>query len=144
MNAHDAVVSAVLTALRQDPAVTAGLIEEDADLELLPEGLSEAVLVSLEDSDPRDQFTSQVHWLSRVAISCRARVNNIGSTGRASRDLHARVYARLMQDRRLGGAVVDVGEPRIRHDSAQADTRVGNCTGIYPVLHITSSGSLQA
>jgi hypothetical protein len=33
---------------------------------------------------------------------------------------------------------------RIRHDSAQADTRVGTCTGIYPVLHITSSGSLQA
>lgn len=144
MNAHDKVVDAVLAALRRSPAITTGPIQEDTDQDLLPEETREAVIVSLVDSDPLDQYTNRVTWRSRVAITCHARVDGRTSAGRASREMHARVYARLMEDRTLGGQVVDVAEPRIRQDSAQADTRVGACTGTYPVQHHTSAGSLQA
>lgn len=144
MNTHDAVVDAVLAALRRSPAITSGPIEEDTDADLLPEGTREAVIVSLVDSDPLEQYTNRVTWRSRVAINCHVQKDGRTNAGRASRELHARVYARLMEDRTLGGAVVDVAEPRIRQDSAQADTRMGACTGTYPVQHNTSAGSLQA
>lgn len=146
MNAHDAIVDAVLLALRTSPAVTAGPIDEELDPEAVAEGGTEAVSVALTDSDPVDAQMNgaPVDWRSTVTIECYAvRDKRRMALGRASRALHARVYARLMQDPSLGGAAMYLGPPRLTVDTDQADTRVGCCIATYAVLHRTGPNTLQ-
>lgn len=149
MNAHDAVIDAFLDTLRRSPAVCA-IVDEEIDLDRLSEETMEAVGVRLEASEP-DRLVgrgSPITWRSLVVIDCYARADGRSdsarpSQGRASRALHARVYARLMADQTLAGALIDLGQPSLRSDQDQADTRLGCCIATYPVLHRTAPGSLE-
>ena len=149
MNAHDAIIDAVLTLLRQSPAVTSGLIGEEVDLASLPEGTQEAVSVSLAGSDPQQPaplLGAPVDWISTVQIECYARRDERTASGRASRELHARVYARLMSGTVLATAVpgADLRQPTIRSDDQPMGTRTGITVGLYPVLHRTVGGALNS
>jgi hypothetical protein len=147
MNAHDAIVDAILARLALAPAVTVGRIEEDIDTEALAETDDEAVSVSLVTSDPQagEIYGHPVDWVSTVVIECYARRDSRGlSAGRASRALHAAVYARLMADPSLAGTASDVREPQISIEAAQRGTRLGCCTGTYPVWHRTAARTLEA
>lgn len=145
MNAHDAVVDAILTALRAAPAVTAGPIDEEIDAESVAEQHAEAVSVALASSAPSSETVNghPVTWRSEVSIECYARRDGRTVTGRASRALHARVYARLLVDPSLGGIALGLDTPRIDIVSEVADTRLGCCIGTYGVLHRTPAGSLS-
>lgn len=148
MNAHDAIVQAVLAALRAAPAVTTGPIEEDLDAQAIPDDAGEAVSVTLVGSEPQNPaaiYGHPVDWLSTVAVECYARRDTaVALAGRKSRQLHAAVYARLMGDHTLAGTADDVREPTLAIDNAVLDTRMGCCTGTYPVLHRTAARTLLA
>lgn len=146
MNAMDAIVDRVLDALRADPPVTTGPIDEDVDTEQLAESVNEAVSVSLVNSDP--QATAQilghpVDWVSTVVVETFARRDERTSGGRASRALQALVYARLMADPRLGGVVDDIRDPTITTENDWRSTRMGRCVASYPMPHRTAARTLD-
>lgn len=145
MNAHDHIVDAILAALRQSPAVTTGLIDEDIDIAAIPEGCDEAVSVSLTASDPGRSVLRDhpVQWTSTVLLECFARKDGRTLAGRASRALHQRAYERLMQDPSLGGVLIDLLEPGLVTDPEQADTRLGVTTATYTAVHRTAARSLE-
>jgi|CXWL01.1.fsa_nt_gi hypothetical protein len=146
MNAHDAILSAVLTALRLPTPVTTGSIEEEIDAADMPEGQTEAISVALVVSVPRAVAINgaPVDWVTDLAIDCAARTDGRTAAGRASRALHAAVYARLMADTTLGGAASYIGEPQISQDQALLGTRIGRTSGLYTVHHRTAAGTLEA
>lgn len=148
MNAGDAIVDAVLALLKQAPAVTAGPIGEDVDLATVGETVTEAVSVSLVASDPMSPTVlmgAPVDWITSVQIECYARRDARGAAGRASRALHAKVYARLMAPPQLSAqlAGADVRQPSIRSDQQPLDTRTGTTVGVYPVMHRTQAYTLD-
>ena len=145
MNAHDAVIDAVLKALRLGPAVTNGLIDEDIDADEVPEEAQEVVSVAMAASTPaRGAILGHpIDWRTEVAVTCFARSDGRTPAGRASRALHAKVFARLTQDPTLGGVAFYVEEPDITAERDPKDTRLGSCTGIYPVSHRTAARTLE-
>lgn len=149
MNAHDAIVDAVLAALRQQPPVTTGLIEEDLDANELGEEVRECISVSLDASNPNRTALRghPVQWDTDVMLECYARVDGrddgAPAGGRASRALHLRAYARLMADPSLGGVAIDLQEPQLRFDRDLLDTRLGCCVATYRVVHRTAAGSME-
>jgi len=149
VNAHDAIVDAVLALLAQAPAVTAGPIGEDVDIGSLPETTDEAVCISIVGSDPESPTVlmgAPVDWTTTVQIECYARADARSAAGRASRALHARVYQRLMAGNPLGAAIVgaDLRQPTIRSDMQVLDTRTGITVGLYPVSHRTVGNTLNS
>lgn len=148
MNAHDAIIDAVLDLLQQAPAVTTGTIGEDVEVETLPESTIEAVCVSIVGSDPEAPaplLGAPVDWTTTVQIECYARRDGRGTAGRASRALHARVYQRLMAGNPLGQVIpgADLRQPSIRTDQQVLETRTGVTVGLYPVSHRTGNNTLD-
>jgi hypothetical protein len=146
VNAHDAVIDAVLTTLRLPTPVAAGGVEEDIDVCAMPAEHSESVSVALVGSMPTVVAIqgAPVDWVTTLSIECAARADGRGAAGRASRMLHAAVYARLMAAPTLGGVVNHIGEPQITQDRAQLATRIGLTVGLYTVHHRTAAGTLEA
>lgn len=148
MNALDAIIAAAIAALRLAPAVTAGPIGEDIDVGRLGEDVDEAVSISLASSEPQNPTAILGHpvdWISTLQIEAYARRDAATPlSGRASRALQARIYARLMANPTLGGTADDVRAPTLTTDGAVMDTRMGCCIGSYPVLHRTQARSLDA
>ena len=146
MNAHDAIVQAVLNLLRAAPALADGQIFEE-ELRALPETALEAIVVDLGPSTPLQEATTcgPTDWMTTVAVECYSRRDRRDPlVGRASRRLHGQVYARLMADRTLGGTVFQVMKPEIDPKQAQLNTDMGCCVGLYRVSHRTAEGSLDA
>ena len=148
MTAFDVILEAVIAALERQPRITAEILDEDIDVAAMAEVVTECITVQLGDSDPDRAgiLGAPIDWTSQLVVSCYARVDSRGARGpgRASRQLQARVYRRLMEDITLGGLVHDVLPPALSHNSDQLDTRVGSCVAIYPIRHRTSAGSLEA
>lgn len=148
MNAFDAIVAAALAALRLDPPITAGPIDEDIDVGALDETVTEAVSITLASSDPQNPAVILGHpvdWISQLQVEAYARSDSPSSiTGRASRALQARVYARLMAYPTLGGVADDVRAPTFTTEHRVLNTRMGCITGSYPVWHRTQGNSLDA
>lgn len=145
MTAHDGIVDAVLALLRQAPPVTADVIEEDIDGENVPEDAQEAVSVRMASSTPQraEIFGAPIDWTTEVAITCFARADESIAQSRASRALHAKVYARLMADPTLGGLAFDLFEPQLTADRDVVDTRLGSLTATYTVQHRTAARTLE-
>lgn len=145
MNAHDAVIDAVLAALRRQPAVTTGPIDEDVDRTMLPEGVAESIGVRMGRSRPTRQalLGQPVQWRTDIIIDCVARRDERTPAGRASRRLHQRAYQRLLTDPRLRGVIFDLQEPDLSPDLEQHETRIACLSAVYPVLHETAAGTLE-
>jgi hypothetical protein len=142
VNAFDALIDAVLALLQQAPAITAGPIGEDVDLDTLGETVTEAISVSLVGSDPQQPTVllgAPVDWTTTVQVECYARRDGRGPAGRASRALSAAVYQRLMAGNPIGQVIVgaDVQAPSLRTERQLLDTRTGITTALYPVSHRT-------
>lgn len=143
MNAQDAVVQAVLTRLRQAPAI-AGAILEDAEVDPLPETVDEAVVVSFLGSTPSAPLLgSPVDWSTRLRIECYVRADSRTPAGRASRELHRRVYVRLQVDPSLGGLASDMSEPTIASDTDRSSTELGCVVAEYEITHRTAARTLE-
>lgn len=145
MNAHDAVVDAVLGLLRQAPAVTAGPIDEEQDLAAVGEQHAEAISVRVERSTPARQTLAgqRVRWTSDLVLECFARSDGRTPAGRASRLLHARAYERLIAAPTLGGVAFDVQPPSITIDADPAVRRHATLSAVYRVLHDTQAATLE-
>ena len=147
MNAFDAIIAGALAVLQQAPAITSGPIGEAIDVQTLEEGVTEAVSVNLASSEPQNTAAILGHpidWVSILQVEAYARRDSAaGGNGRASRVLQAKVYARLMASPQLGGVADDTRAPTITTEGAVLDTRMGCCTGYYPVLHRTAALSLE-
>lgn len=146
MNAHDLIIDRILSALRQAPALAGGHINEEHS-RMQGEDVDQYIVVRWSGSDPATSTikAAPIDWTTGVTIECAVRRDDRdASTGRASRALHAQVYARLMADPSLGGAAFDVLDPRLTSDPAELDTNYGCVIAQYQVLHRTSSRTLEA
>ena len=147
MNVHDAIVGAIVAALLASPALAAGRVSEEADFDQLPEGVDQAVSVAMLGSDPATALlgaTAPIDWRTTVRVLCFARADTAGAGGRASRALHAAVYARLMADQTLGGLAMWVEPPTLSTDTALIGTRMGVLSADYVIRHRSSNTSLEA
>lgn len=145
MNAHDAIVAAVTARLRQAPAIAADILEE-AEVDPVPESMDAAVVVAFVGSSPLRVVMrgNPVDWSTRVRIECYARADGRSlAAGRASRALHAQVYARLMADHTLGGAAIDISEPTLQADPDRSSTEVGCLVAEYDITHRTAARTLD-
>jgi hypothetical protein len=145
VNAHDKVMAAILAALRRAPAVTSGVIDEDVDAGDIAEEVNQCVSVSFSAADPQRPAIrgNPVYWQSTYVFECFARADGNTPRGRASRELHRAVYARLMSDPSLGGVTLDILEPNLRNERDQQDNRLGCVIASYALVHRTSGGTLE-
>lgn len=149
MNSHDAVVDAMLRALREPLAVADGPIDEDIDSGALPEDVQECINLFIEGSDPGRVVMRghPVEWTTTVVVEHYARADGRGqhgaSAGRRSRALFARAYARLMADPSLGGLCTDLLPPEVRSDKDLQDTRLGCLIATYRVQHRTQARTME-
>ena len=147
MNAVDAITAAALVALRAGPALC-GAIDEDVDTEAVPEGTTELINVRHETSTPVNRAAirgNPVEWQTDIVVEAYARGDSPQpGTGRASRALQARVYARLLAEPSLGGVAIDLLPGPIGTDSDRVDRRLGCCAATYTVIHRTGAATLDA
>ncbi len=146
MNAHDAIVAAIVAALLAGPALAGGRVSEEADFDQLPQGVDQAVSVAMLNSEPRAILlgaSAPIDWRTTVRVLCFARVDTAGAAGRASRALHAAVYARLMADQSLGGLVSQIEPPTLASNTELIGTRMGVLSADYVIHHRSSSTSLE-
>lgn len=137
-SAQDAIVDAVLRRLRE-PTPVAAVIAEEAEFDPLPESVQSAVSVSFVGSTPSRSVLGSVDWTTRVRVECYARADHRAfAHGRASRDLHSRVYLRLMADPPLHDTVSDIGEPVLQSDQDRAVTEAGCLIAEYDIQHRTA------
>lgn len=145
MNAHDAIVQAVMARLRESPAIPA-LIVEEAEADPLPEHIEAAVVVEFAGSNPQRVVMrgNPVDWTTRVRLACYARADGrtLGA-GRASRNLHALCYARLMSDHTLAGAAWDISEPSLQSETDRSSNEVGVLVAEYEISHRTAARTLE-
>lgn len=146
MNAHDAILSAIVTALKATPALASGHVAEEASFDAQPETVTEAISVAMLGSRPQRMVLSgaPLDWATTVRVSCFARNDVAGAGGRASRALHAQVYQRLMSSPSLGGLARDIEPPALDTDTELLGTRMGVLHADYLVLHSSTSLSLDA
>ncbi len=142
--AHDALVDAMLAALRATPVIVDGQVVEEADLDAMPEGTAADISLELIGSQPGAVQYGQVAWDTTIRVSCRARRNATSAAGRAARAVHAAAYARLMADRTLGGLAETLRPPRLTTETATLATRVGVVHADYLIAHKTPLGSLAS
>ncbi|MBA4341152.1 MAG: hypothetical protein C0423_03245 [Methylibium sp.] len=145
MNAHDAVIDAILAAIKQSPALAGGNVAEEVDFDLLPQDTSAGISVELVRSLPSEVVLSGavVDWATQVRISCAARSDGRTAAGRASRALHAQVYQRLMADPSLGGVVDNIGQPRLTSEAALIGSRLGVLHADYTFQHRSDGATLE-
>lgn len=145
MNAQDAVMAAIIARLRQAPAISANILEE-AEVDPVPEEMDDAVIVSFLGSAP-DRVVMRgnpVDWTTRFRLECYARRDGrVTTAGRASRQLHARCYARLMADDTLSGQVIEIGEPTLQADADRSSDEVGCLVAEYDIKHRTAARTLD-
>lgn len=141
--AFDAIVDAFAAKLRAATAVSNFIYVDEYD-EPLPAGQSEALVVSLGDSDPQPLGLlagNPIDWVTQVNVKCLASANATSPRPAVS-TLAAAVYARLATDPSLGIDGVFIGEPLLHRETEQAATRLATCTLTYSVHHRTTGLTL--
>ena len=145
INAHDAIVDAVLAALRASPALADGQISDAVDFTALPEDVPKAIVVAMLASDPArgDIAGAPTDWRTTVRLDCYARSDKAVNGSRASRVLHSQAYSRLQADPSLGGVAFDIDEPALTADAELFGSRLGCLLATYTVSHRTKARSLE-
>lgn len=147
---HDAIVDHALQLLRLPAPVCDGPIEEELDLDDLGESIADAVSIDLPASEADDSRFAQgsvMDWTSNLTIQCAARDDsrNAGaSAGRASRNLHALVHARLMADPSFGDRLEYFAIRSLRTEGRDLNHRLGRCTAVYELKHRSAQTTLEA
>lgn len=136
-------LDAVLAALAQSPAV-APAVERRSRARALPEALGSAVVVGALGADPEQEtlaWAGTTVWQVRLAVECLVRA---GSGVDAALDaLVQAVYARLMADPTLGGAVpAGLGRPALSYDYDALDARYASATLLFTAQMEATGASL--
>lgn len=141
--AFAAVLAAVIGALQATPALADGRVHANR-LQPLPAGRASAVVVRLEQSDPREAVLGALDWTTRMAVECYAR----GQTGLDPATavdglLHA-VWQRLRTlDAAQLGVMAFEPDSSIEWQFDEADTPLACAVIRITVLHRTPVTTLQ-
>lgn len=136
---HDAIVKAIVSACLASPALAGGNVSEETTYSELPEGITQAIEVSLQDSQPQRVAYGKIEWLTIVRVACKARDDRMGTDGRPSSQIGAAVCQRLRTEPTLGGLADGIDPPRISPDINFQATRLGVTNFDFPVRHSTDS-----
>lgn len=135
-------VAAIVASLQQVPAVSANVSR--TRLRPLSAEVSSAVVVRPIDADPGDADLSPglpVFWTVRLAVDCYARAAAGVAPDAAVDPLLTAVYARLLADPRLGGAVRMLQPAGLAYEfDAEAEQVV--CASFTFVALLTSAPSV--
>jgi hypothetical protein len=134
----DAIVAAMVTALKGNTSLAGVTITDETTFEELPTGINEAIRVTLLESLPLNRAYGGVDWSSTVRLACMARSDKAGVDGRSSSRLGAQAYLTLMAAPTLGGLAIGIDEPRIQPDMNFYTTRTGTLNLDFPVKHRTT------
>lgn len=144
-NAVDDIINAMIATLQAAAALSDTIVEDDDTA--IGEDASDAIVITYVRSVPADPLVylgQPIDWDTEISIECYARADNTTSNGRASRQLHAAAYARLMAEPSLGGRLQDLVCIGITHDQERRASRLGCCIGQYRTRHRTQSATLDA
>lgn len=143
--ALDAVLAAVLGALRAQPVIEGARVYEDGDIDQIPEEDRLAIVVGMDDARPEAVVLSgaPLQWQTVVRVECFARRNARADGGvLPAHALHAQAHARLMADPTLGGIANGLELVRLAADREIAATRAGVLVGFYAIHHRSTHDTL--
>jgi hypothetical protein len=132
-----AAVSAVIAAL------PGGVTVHRVRLRPLSVSTTEAVCVRLVRADvaESDMYAKPITWRSTVEVECYARVSAGNATDEAVDPLVSQVYAALLTDSTLGGAVADVSPQSLAYDFDVDAEAVACATLVFSVYHRAGDGA---
>jgi hypothetical protein len=136
------IVGAVLAALQAAPAVCETVYR--ARPNLVPEQVEQAVNVQWEQAlaSPGTIFGAPIDWDTKVTVECYARA--LRDSGDLAVDpLLEAVYARLAQNRTLGGLVADLNIIGIEAENSAEGKKTGWVRLTYVAQHTTSNDTLE-
>jgi hypothetical protein len=136
---HDAIIKAIVAVCLTPTALAGGNVSDETTYAELPEGTSQAIEVSLLDSQPQRVAYGKVEWQTIVRVACKARDDRMGTNGRPTSQIGASVYERLRTAPTLGGLADGIDPPRISPDVNFQATRLGVLNLDFPVRHTTES-----
>jgi len=138
-----AVVAAVINALHVAPALADGRIHANR-LQPLPAGRATAVVVRLEQSEPREVVLGALDWTTRLAVECYARGQTGTDPAAAVDGLLQAAWQRLrtLDGAQLGVMAIEPESP-IEWQFDDADTPLACAVIRVLVLHRTPASTLQ-
>lgn len=141
--AFSAVVAAVINALQVAPALADGRIHANR-LQPLPAGRASAVVVRLEQSEPREAVLGALDWTTRLAVECYARSQTGTDPAAAVDGLLQAAWRRLrtLDGEQLGVMAIEPESP-IEWQFDDADTPLACAVIRVSVLHRTPASTLQ-
>lgn len=132
-----AAVSAVIA------AIPGGVTVHRVRLRALPASTTEAVCVRPVRADvaETDMSGRPITWRSTVEVECYARATGATALDEAVDPLVSQVYAALLTDPSLGGAVVDVAPQSLAYDFDTDAEAVACATLVFSVFHRAGNGA---
>ena len=147
MSAQLVVRDAIVAQLLATPAIAGGYVKANRRRPV-PDGVADAVFVYLEKSTPTPAaygFDTRIDWSTQIRVECVSRkVAAVDADDRAD-TLAGQVYARLMANATLSGALID---PLEQAGMAWAEDEVdGQLSGvqlIFTAAHRTANNTLAS
>lgn len=143
MTIINTALTAMLAVLQAAPAVSASIGR--VRLRPVAAATNGAVVLRPLDSEVTQAAIQSGHpvtWKTRVGIECYARAVANQAPDVAVDALLASVYARLMQDPTLGGAVIQLQPQGVSFDFDAEDQAMVCATLIFLVYHRAAAGAL--
>lgn len=143
MNAHQAVVRAVVDRLKADPALADEV--NRARRRPIEEGVQTAVNVYFAGSLPQRGAIrgAPIDWQTIVRFECLARGSFDQTPDEVALELHAKAWERLMGDQSLGGLAMDMVPGQVDTDDDELDSPIGCAVGTVQIVHRTASNTLE-
>ncbi len=137
-------MSAVLDAVNAViAALPGGVTVHRVRMRPLSASTTEAVCVRPVRSDvaETDMAGKPITWRSTVEVECYARVTGANAPDQAVDPLVSQVYASLLTDPSLGGAVADVAPQSLAYDFDVDADAVACATLVFSVYHRAGNGA---
>ena len=137
-------VTAITEALQRAPAVCAQVGR--VSLRPIAQAAQKAVVVRplQSESGGASQYTGQpITWTTSIAVECYARSTGSASPDEAVDTLLESVYARLMADITLSGAVLDLDPQQVVYDFDADGDKTACATVVFKTLQRATAGTLS-
>ena len=141
--AFDALLDAFVSKLEASPAVSTTVIADSDEEVPIPSSKSDAVNVSLVQSDPTEiaMLGLPVDWSTEIKVECYAQAA-AASARTAVNALVLAAYAKPAADTSVGIPGVSIGQPRIEWSGFKGEKRVACASLTYLVTHQTANLTL--
>lgn len=146
MTAHLGLREAFVQLLLASPPIAEGRVFSGRRRPM-PQAVNAEVYVDLDDapSIPSTLSGSHIQWSTKLVVHCVAR-DTVGSSADKTADrLLEQVYARLMNDPRLGGVALNTNPAGLAwRTEEEAEQGLAACQALFEVLHRTARSSIAA